>query len=61
MKFLSPLIAVSNIEQSKAFYKKHLGLDAVRRFSESGMTMPDIVRRMDVQEKYVLDWMGSGE
>ena len=153
MKFLSPLIAVGNIEQSKAFYKKHLGLDVevdfganvtltgglslqtletwrgfiggldvnfkgndaelyfetddfdafsqtidglelvhpplehswgqravrfydpdghiievgenmsavVRRFSESGMTVPEIALRMDVQEKYVLDWMSFSE
>ena len=149
MKFLSPLIAVTDMERSKAFYKKHLGLEVevdfganvtltgglalqtleswrgfiggldvsfkgndaelyfeaddfdtftnelkepelvhppyehpwgqrsvrfydpdghiievgenmiavVRRFRDSGMTVPEIAVRMDVQEKYVLEWM----
>ena len=32
MKYKSPLIAVTGIERSKAFYKKYLGLDAEADF-----------------------------
>ena len=33
MKFLSPLIAVTDLERSKAFYQKHLGLKVEVDFS----------------------------
>ena len=32
MKFMNTLIAVSDLERSKAFYKKHLGLDVLTDF-----------------------------
>ena len=35
MKYKAPLIAVSDIERSKAFHKKHLGLDVETDFGEN--------------------------
>ena len=35
MKYKAPLIAVSDIERSKAFYKKYLGLDVETDFGEN--------------------------
>lgn len=32
-------------------------LAAVRRFQESGMSVPEIAARMDVQEEYVWEWL----
>ena len=32
MKYISPLIAVTDMESSKAFYKKYLGLDVVHDY-----------------------------
>lgn len=62
MKFKNPLLVVTDMERSKAFYREVLGLRVIMDFGANvTLTAQEIAERMNVPIKFVNHCIRAGE